>query len=800
MFGDPAFWSELKKRRVVRVALVYLAVGWGVFEASDTLTGVLGLPEVTPRLVFALVVLGFPLAITLAWIYQRTPAGVERAEAYAPAGPLNLPFVGGIAVGVLAVAGLGFVFFGPERGTGPAVPGTLDPDAVAVLPFRVSAPADLSYLGGGVMDLLSARLDGAVGPSAVDPGAVVRAAEREGDDLGRVAASLGAGLVVTGSVVGSASSVVISAEYTDVRDGSLLASAEAEGHPDSLATLADRLLVELLSLSSDEYPSSIAALTSASPDALRSYLRGKEAWRAGDYAGSSAHFDEALAADSTFALAALWYVTAAGMGWETPGVGNKPEIAWRHRNRLSARDLQYLEATARSPGRTGAEWLAALERLTRDQPDRVEAWYHRGDRLFHSASMFPVTERMERTWSVWKRALDLDPGYRPIFDHMFSAVRHFSPEQREEYWRALLVLLEGQTTFEMLPGADLSVEPDEAAWAFDFDLDALTTDGLTALKWFPVWDPDHAPDDYPTTVDALLQESRRRVGIDVSLSATLNSELYVHLALGRPARAEEVREEAIDQGVRDRLGRQTIYDALQAGVAPEDAEASVAAIDTRLGIGERCIAVDDRRARPRGGRDLAAPRRRRLHQSGVRRAGAGRGGASSSPGQPPIRSDRPPPRRLGRGSKRGLHFGLGAPRRDPRRGPGWLRRRPGPPVRGLQGVRGGGRRRQGLGDARPRRLEHRRVGRDESVAGAGPTRPGGRRHGARGPPLSALAEAARGRRAVGQAGSGGRSRRTGTARWLSGSTHDTKRPRSGRRSGSGGSSASGSCTWRSDGV
>lgn len=579
----PSFWKELKERRVVRVALVYLAVGWGVFEASETLTAVLELPDVTPRLVFALVVLGFPLAVTLAWIYQRTPTGLERAEAYSSAGRFNLPFVGGVSVGILAVAGLGFAFFGTDPAADPAVSGSLDSDAVAVLPFRVNAPDDLSYLGGGMMDLLSARLDGAVGPSAVDPGAVVRAAEREAGDARAVASALGAGLVLTGSVVGSPSSVVISAEYTDVRDGSLLASAEAAGHPDSLATLADRILVELLSLTSNEYTSSIAALTSTSPAALKAYLRGKETWRVGDYTASSAHFDEALAADSTFALAALWYVAAAGMGWETPAVGDKPERAWRHRDRLSARDLEYLEATSSPTPRTGAERLAALERLTRAQPDRVEAWYQRGDALYHSGSMFPAADRVARTWSVWKRALELDPGYRPIFDHMFYLAKDFSPEQRQEFWRAVLAWRE-QPAYETGPGMHLSVADDEAAWTLEFEPAAQSTNGLIVAKWYPLFDPDQAPDDYPTTVDALLRESRRRVGIDISLSSTLNAEFSVHLALGRPGRAEEVREEAISQGVRARLGRTTIFDALWGGVALDDAEASVAAIDTRLGV------------------------------------------------------------------------------------------------------------------------------------------------------------------------------------------------------------------------
>ena len=107
---------------MVRVALVYLAVAWGVSEGSDTLTSVLGLPAVTPRVVFALAVLGFPVAVVLAWAYQLTPDGVERAEASRATGRFNLPFLGGLAVGIVALCGLAFVFSGLGEGDGGAGP------------------------------------------------------------------------------------------------------------------------------------------------------------------------------------------------------------------------------------------------------------------------------------------------------------------------------------------------------------------------------------------------------------------------------------------------------------------------------------------------------------------------------------------------------------------------------------------------------------------------------------------------------------------------------------------------------
>jgi len=112
---NTSFWKELKERRVIRVGGVYLAVAWAWVEGAKTLSDILELPDFTPRLVLALAVLGFPIAIVLVWAFQVTPEGVRRAEPFGMTGRLNLPFMGGLTVGVLAVSGPAFVFRGPGR-------------------------------------------------------------------------------------------------------------------------------------------------------------------------------------------------------------------------------------------------------------------------------------------------------------------------------------------------------------------------------------------------------------------------------------------------------------------------------------------------------------------------------------------------------------------------------------------------------------------------------------------------------------------------------------------------------------
>lgn len=75
-----SLFSELKRRNVFKVAGAYLVVAWVVIQVADVVAPQLSLPEWAPRFVTLLVLLGFPLALVLAWIFDITPEGI-RAEA-----------------------------------------------------------------------------------------------------------------------------------------------------------------------------------------------------------------------------------------------------------------------------------------------------------------------------------------------------------------------------------------------------------------------------------------------------------------------------------------------------------------------------------------------------------------------------------------------------------------------------------------------------------------------------------------------------------------------------------------------
>ena len=70
--------NELRRRKVFQVALVYVLMAWGVMQVGQLLFEALQVPEGAYTLLVILVLLGFPVAVVLAWAYEVTPDGVRR--------------------------------------------------------------------------------------------------------------------------------------------------------------------------------------------------------------------------------------------------------------------------------------------------------------------------------------------------------------------------------------------------------------------------------------------------------------------------------------------------------------------------------------------------------------------------------------------------------------------------------------------------------------------------------------------------------------------------------------------------
>jgi adenylate cyclase len=73
-------WGQLKRRNVVKVALAYAVVGWQLIEISSTVLPTFESPQWALQTLTFVIIIGFPLALVLSWVFNLTPEGLERTE------------------------------------------------------------------------------------------------------------------------------------------------------------------------------------------------------------------------------------------------------------------------------------------------------------------------------------------------------------------------------------------------------------------------------------------------------------------------------------------------------------------------------------------------------------------------------------------------------------------------------------------------------------------------------------------------------------------------------------------------
>src|SRR5947207_332900 len=74
------FFAELKRRNVYKVAVAYAVVAWLLIQFATQVFPFFEIPSWTVRLVVLLLIIGFPVAVILAWVFELTPEGIKRAE------------------------------------------------------------------------------------------------------------------------------------------------------------------------------------------------------------------------------------------------------------------------------------------------------------------------------------------------------------------------------------------------------------------------------------------------------------------------------------------------------------------------------------------------------------------------------------------------------------------------------------------------------------------------------------------------------------------------------------------------
>ncbi len=298
-------------------------------------------------------------------------------------------------------------------------------DVIAVLPFNVSG-ASVDYLGEGMVDLLSANLNGVGGIRTVDSRRVISTWTKRGGESGfgldgalAVAREVDAGSVLIGSVVEVGNSVRFNAELYSV-NGNEIARAQLDGPADDVLTLIDSLSLRLLRAawrSNEPLPSiSVSGITSGSMDAIRAYLRGASFYREGQWDSAVVAFEEAVRHDSTFALA--HYHLASSNGW-IGGLGSpaqRPaiEAAVRFADRLPERDRAVVMAYDHFQ-RNEIAAIDTLRAYVSRYPSDALGWHLLGDVQYHARPVLGLSR--EEYLEPFDRAIELDSSFSPAALH-----------------------------------------------------------------------------------------------------------------------------------------------------------------------------------------------------------------------------------------------------------------------------------------------------------------------------------------------------------------------------------------------
>ena len=380
------FLAELKRRHVFRIAAVYGGVGFVVVQAADVFIPALHLPPWILSAVAFLVILGFPIAILIAWAFELTSEGLKKtadatageldAIAAAPAGsrwPIGLAALAGV---ILIVLSGWWLATGRMRGTGTY-------DSIAVLPFaNLSDNEELDYFSDGLSEELLNALAG-VEDLRVAARTSSFAFKGTNADIRTIADSLGVATVLEGSVRRSGDQVRITVQLIDAEHGFHLWSNEYDrGLDDVFATqdeIASAVTAALIPrLKAEDVPTTRGGTKDVV--AYDEYLKGREKWRSREVAAlkeAVEHFRTAADLDPDFALA--WSGLADAVD----------ALVWRD---------------VGSVGLLQEGRLAALRALTLD-PEMAEGWVSAGILAAEFDNDHDLGERALR------RALSLRPSY-----------------------------------------------------------------------------------------------------------------------------------------------------------------------------------------------------------------------------------------------------------------------------------------------------------------------------------------------------------------------------------------------------
>jgi len=313
----------------------------------------------------------------------------------------------------------------------------LDPNLVAIAPFVVLGNS-LAVWREGLVDVLARDFDGAGPLRTVSPSMVLRSFQGNADRTTAVALgrSVGAGIVVYGQLLETGSgrdSVRARVTVREVATDSLVAEFDVANASTQMDAVADSIAIN--SLRQLGKSRSIAAVPRAyfgsrSLPALKYFLQGEQKYRNNDFKAARIDYEQAIALDSTFALA---YRRMRGVLRGISGEFDSTSLSFAARagaanHGTSLRDSLLILADSlaavhrKLPAYADGQWISSirrristLENASRQYPNDPEVWTELGEARVHYGERIGIGA--ERSLEAFDHALQIDSAYGPAFHH-----------------------------------------------------------------------------------------------------------------------------------------------------------------------------------------------------------------------------------------------------------------------------------------------------------------------------------------------------------------------------------------------
>jgi TolB-like protein/Tfp pilus assembly protein PilF len=432
--NERRFFAELKRRHVYKVAVTYAVVAWLVIQIASISCMSFQAPPWVMKIFIIAVLLGFPVALILAWAFELTPEGIKRVEDGAPdeaiARRTGRKLVAiTIVLGVIAVGLFAFRFWRPKSPAAPvaAKPELAAPDtkpilekSIAVLPFaNLSSDKENAYFADGIQDEILTRLS-----KIADLKVISRTSTQHyksaPENLPQIARQLGVAHILEGSVQKSSDAVRVNVQlikatndshlWADTFDRKLtdIFSVESE----VAKAIADQLRAKLTGREEEI----IAAKPTDNPEAYDAYLRGlayslKALDTPANSLGAQKYLNEAVRLDPKFALGWALLSLVDARGYITQNL--QPTVALREEARQAAETALALEPNLGEAILAKGQYYYACLR----DYDTAVRYFEQARQFLPNSSRIPeslayVTSRRgqwDRSESFFNEAERLDP-------------------------------------------------------------------------------------------------------------------------------------------------------------------------------------------------------------------------------------------------------------------------------------------------------------------------------------------------------------------------------------------------------